>query len=171
MLGTLTASRVWSIPSWPIAHSLRGAETLRYNSPMPDLELHRLQSSKRAHVLAALLERLYSDRRRVVVWVEDDGRRQILDDYLWTFEKLSFLPHVLWAPELGEVDDPIVLVGEAANPNRASTLVVGDGLPQGKWAASFDFVHDLVPPGEEGVARTDFWERWLSQPSAAADGA
>jgi len=125
-----------------------------------DVVLHDLRSPKRARQLAALLVQLHQEGERVVVWVADEGRRQILDDYLWTFEKLAFLPHILWSRPLGEIDDPIVLVGEAANPNRASMLVVGDDLPDGPWAATFDVVHDLVGADEEGAARRDFWERW-----------
>lgn len=125
-----------------------------------DVVLHTLRSPKRARQLAALLVQLHGEGARVVVWVADEGRRQILDDYLWTFEKLAFLPHILWSPPLGEVDDPIVLVGQPANPNRASILVVGDDLPDGSWAATFDVVHDLVGADEEGAARREFWERW-----------
>lgn len=102
----------------------------------------------------------------VVVWVADEGRRQILDDYLWTFQKLAFLPHVLWGPELGEMDDPVVLVGEAANPNRATVLVVGDDPPPGGWAATFDEVHDFIPPGETGDERRAFWDRWQADPES-----
>jgi DNA polymerase IIIc chi subunit len=131
------------------------------------LELHPLNSPKRARQLVELLDRLHRERRRVVVWVSDEGRRQILDDYLWTFEKLAFVPHSLWGTELGEVDDPIVLVGEAVNPNRATVLVVGDDPPPGAWAATFDEVHDLIVPGESGERRTEFWERWKMDPENA----
>lgn len=124
------------------------------------LDLHTLETPKRAKQLAALLEHLHREGARVVVWVADEGRRQILDDYLWTFEKLAFVPHLLWSSKLGEVTDPIVLVGEPANPNRASILVVGDDLPDGSWAAGFEVVHDLVGPDEEGEARRAFWEGW-----------
>jgi DNA polymerase IIIc chi subunit len=125
---------------------------------MAKLELHQLKGSKRARQLADLLDQLHRERRRVVVWVADEGRRQILDDYLWTFEKLAFVPHILWGPELGEVEDPIVLVGEPANPNRASALVVGDDLPGEAWAGTFDEVHDFIPAGDEGEQRSQAWK-------------
>ena len=131
------------------------------------IELHQLRSSKRARQLAGLLAALQENGERVVVWVADEGRRQILDDYLWTFEKLSFVPHILWSPGLGEVDDPIVLVGEMANPNRATTLVVGDDLPDGPWAASFETVHDLVAGDDDGAARRAFWDRWEQDPGTS----
>lgn len=133
---------------------------------MAKLELHDLASEKRAGELTALLSRLYEERVRVVVWVADEGRRQILDDYLWTFQKLAFLPHVLWDPSLGDVEESIVLVGEPANPNQATVLVVGDDPPPGVWAAEFDEVHDLIAPGESGEDRREFWQRWQNDPAS-----
>lgn len=124
------------------------------------LELHSLPGSKRAGALSHLVEELYKQRRRVVVWIADQGRLQILDDYLWTFRRLSFVPHSVWTPELGELDEPVVLVAEPVNPNRAEVLVVGDDPPPGDWAATFEQVHDLVAPGEDGNERRRFWEQW-----------
>ena len=129
------------------------------------LELHTLRSEKRAGELAVLLERLHGARARVVVWVADEGRRQILDDYLWTYQKLGFLPHVLWNPKLGDVDDAVVLLGEPENPNRATVLVVGDDPPPGEWAATFETIHDLIAPGPSGEEREMFWERWQKDPA------
>jgi DNA polymerase IIIc chi subunit len=133
---------------------------------MARLELHELKTEKRAGELTALLSRLYESRVRLVVWVADEGRRQILDDYLWTFQKLAFLPHVPWGPNLGEVEEAIALVGEPANPNQATVLVVGDDLPPGAWAATFDEVHDLIAPGEGGEKRRAFWDRWQDHPES-----
>jgi DNA polymerase-3 subunit chi len=124
------------------------------------VELHALKTPKRAKQVAELLDQLHREGARVVVWVADEGRRQILDDYLWTFEKLAFVPHLLWSPRLGDVDDPVVLVGEPANPNRASMLVVGDELPDRSWAADFEVIHDLVGADDDGTARREFWESW-----------
>ena len=127
---------------------------------MARLELHELRTGKRAGELARLVEALAADGRRLVVWVADEGRRQIFDDFLWTFDRLAFVPHALWQPSLGEVGDPVVLLGEPANPNRATILVVGDGLPPADWARGFDEVHDLVPPGDEGEQRRGWWRQW-----------
>jgi DNA polymerase IIIc chi subunit len=136
---------------------------------MARLELHELRTDKRAGELTALLSRLFEARARVVVWVADEGRRQILDEYLWNFQKLAFLPHVVWGPDLGEVEEAIALVGEPANPNGATVLVVGDDPPPGAWATTFEEVHDLIAPGESGEERREFWNRWQDDP-AKADG-
>lgn len=127
---------------------------------MSRLELHDLRSDKRAGELARLIENLAAEGRRLVVWVADESRRGIFDDWLWTFDRLAFVPHAVWQPSLGEVDDPVVLVGEPGNPNQGTVLVIGDDLPPEDWARGFDEVHDLIPPGPEGDERRGWWERW-----------
>ena len=62
------------------------------------------------------------------------------------------------------MDEPIVLVGEPANPNRATVLLIGDEVPPGAWAASFDEVHDFIEPGTAGEERREFWRRWQESP-------
>ncbi len=127
---------------------------------MTRVELHPLSGSKRAGQLARLIDELYTAGRRIVVWVEDEGRRQALDDFLWTFTKLGFVPHALWTATMGDVEDPVVLVGEPANPNHAQVLVVADEPPVGAWIAGFDEIHDLVPEGPEGAERAAAWDAW-----------
>lgn len=128
--------------------------------PMTRLVLHDLQSDKRAGELARLIESLAAEGRRLVVWVADEGRRRIFDDWLWTFDKQSFVPHSVWQPDLGDVEDPVVLLGEPGNPNGATALVIGDDLPGEEWAKEFDEIHDLIPLGDEGEKRRSWWKRW-----------
>lgn len=131
---------------------------------MARLELHPLTGTKRAGRLAALVESLYQSRKRIVVWVADEGRRQILDDYLWTFRQLAFVPHAVWTPGMAtEMEEPVVLVGHPGNPNRAEALVVGDDLPPFDWAAAFAEIHDLIPPGAEGEERSRRWREALEK--------
>lgn len=124
------------------------------------LELHDLPGEKRAGEIVRTVERLYGEGLRLAIWVADEGLRSLLDDYLWTFQKLSFVPHIVWDETLGEVEDPVVLLGTTANPNGATALIVGDDPPPGEWAASFDQVHDFIPPGDAGEERRAFWSDW-----------
>jgi DNA polymerase IIIc chi subunit len=130
------------------------------------LVLHDLKGPKRAGRLARLVDSLHRERRRVVVWVADEGRLHVLDEYLWTFEQLAFVPHAVWAENLGDLSEPVVLVSSPANPNAADILVVGDDPPPGRWAATFAEVHDLIPPGDPGVERRAFWRVWREEHGA-----
>lgn len=133
---------------------------LEYTLSVVRVLTHPLPSPKRAACVVREVVRLYGERRPVVVWVVADNLRAALDDYLWNFEKLAFLPHVVWTSDMGGVDDPVVLVGEPANPNHAEVLVVGDEPPPEGWATEFDEVHDFIAPGEEGVTREAWWRKW-----------
>ncbi len=111
-------------------------------------------------MLAGVAEKLYLDGKRMVIWVADEGRRAILDEYLWTFRQLAFMPHVVWEEGMGEIPDRVVLLGRPANPNQGEVLVIGDGLPPGEWAAGFEEVHDFVTADEDGQEREAFWADW-----------
>lgn len=129
---------------------------------MTRVVLHPLPGAKRAGRLAELVEELYSAGRRVVVWVADESRRQALDDYLWSYRKLAFVPHLVWSGTMGPVEDPVVLLGEEGNPNGAEVLVVGDATPPAAWAATFAEVHDLVPEDDDD-GRRKWWESWSGE--------
>ena len=133
---------------------------------MTHVELHPLPGTKRAAEVAELAARLHGEHRRVVIWVADEGRMRILDDFLWTADKLAFLPHAAWAEGVDVADEPVVLVSRPVNTNHAEVLLVGDGLPPLDWAAGFAEVHDLVAPGEAGDERRAHW-----RPLAAAGAA
>ena len=122
--------------------------------------IHPLPSSKRAGLVVREVERLYAEGRKTVVWVADDRLRTMLDEYLWTYEQLAFIPHIVWSEGMGEVVDPVVLVASEANPNGAEALVVADEVPPPQWVATFDEVHDFIPPGDEGAEREQWWSRW-----------
>ncbi len=121
---------------------------------------HALPSPKRAGLVVREVERLYSEGRKTIVWVADDRLRNVLDEYLWTYEQLAFIPHIVWTEGMGEVMDPVVLVAREANPNGAEALVVADELPPEDWVSTFDEVHDFIPPGDEGIEREAWWTRW-----------
>lgn len=121
----------------------------------PLVVLHRLAGSKKALDACRLVERLYLAGEKAVVWFQDQGRAAIFDQYLWTFSDTSFVPHRLVVDQT-PVEEPVaIVVGELANPNQASHLVVVE-LPKNlKHITGFAQVHDLLLAGEE---RKDRWE-------------
>ena len=83
---------------------------------MGRIELHELPGDKRAGELVRLVDRMHRSRRRIVVWVADPGRLQMLDDFLWTYDKLAFIPHAVWTDGADVADETVVLTSEAVNP-------------------------------------------------------
>ncbi len=121
----------------------------------PVVILHRLAGSKKALDTCRLVEKLYLAGEKVVVWFQDQGRAVIFDQYLWTFSDTSFVPHRLVVGQ-EPVDEPVaIVVGELANPNGASHLVVVE-LPKSlDGIRGFSHLHDLLVTGEE---RKEKWE-------------
>lgn len=133
-----------------------------------ELHLHRIDGTKRAGWVVQTVDELYRAGHRVAVWVADDSRRSILDEYLWTFEQGSFIPHVQWTPDRDEVADAVVLLGVEGNPNGATDLVVADDAPPAEWAASFERVHDVITGDGEGEERESFWQQWRDRHGTGA---
>lgn len=119
--------------------------------------LHVLGGKKVARDLCELVERLYSQGRKVAVWVADPGRAKVLDGYLWTFSQSSFVPHVLWSG--GEApEEPVVIVtGTLTNPNSADVLVVAEPLDDGADLEPFSEIHELCS-GLTQEERMGFWQ-------------
>ncbi len=119
--------------------------------------VHTLAGTKKALEVCRLVEALYLAGRRVVVFLDDEGRAGILDQMLWTYSSESFVPHVLWRGE-GEVEEPVVIVSDAlANPNEADTLVVAGRLAHLEGAAAFREIHDLAAQLAEDAGKAAAW--------------
>jgi DNA polymerase-3 subunit chi len=124
----------------------------------PRVILHRLPGTKRAVEVCRLVESLYLDGKRAVVFMEDAGRASVLDAMLWTFSQNSFVPHV-YCQGAESAQEPVVLVsGTVSNPNRSTVLVVGDRLPDLDQAAPFGEIHDFIGATPEDAARCSAWE-------------
>lgn len=123
---------------------------------MTEVLLHRLSGSKKAYEACRLVDELYRAGKRVVVWVADEGRAGVLNDYLWTFSPNAFVPHAL--SRGAEVEEPVAIVtGALVNPNGADVLVVADAAPEPSLAAAFSEVHELLTASEEDQRKPSLW--------------
>ncbi len=75
-----------------------------------------------AKVLPKALEAIIAKQNRVLVYCADKKRLGELDNYLWSFEQLSFLPHVTEDDELQE-ETPILLAGTFEKANNRNVVV------------------------------------------------
>src|SRR4030088_2975403 len=101
-----------------------GGGVLR-SKAMTEVLFYHLQNMSLESVLPPLLEKSLERGWRVVVQSTSQERADALDSHLWTYRDDSFLPHATW--RAGDAQDqPIVLVVEEANPNRANVRFLID---------------------------------------------
>lgn len=90
---------------------------------------------------------LYSEGRRVCIYVPTQADAQLIDALLWNFDDQSFLPHQIAGCARG-AETPVSVTAEACNPNGAQVLIVG-GAAQGETVAGlagiFEEIIDFVP--------------------------
>ena len=94
--------------------------------PMTEILFYHLENQPLERVLPTLLTKCLERDWRAVVHCGLQERVDELDTQLWTFADDSFLPHAV-ANGQGDAEQPIVLVADDENPNKAQVrfLVYG----------------------------------------------
>lgn len=124
---------------------------------MPRVTIHRLPGSKKALDACRLVEGLYLAGKRVVVWLADERKAKMFNDYLWTFADESFVPHAL-SNGTGGVEEPVAVVtGALASAGHAQALVLLDPPDDLKVLALFEEVHDFVTTAPVDAGRAEAW--------------
>ncbi len=127
---------------------------------MGEFRFHHLERRRIDQALTDLIERLYAERRRVIVRASSAEMVDALNDRLWTFSDASFLPH----GAVGDGDpatQPVFLTERIENSNGATVLVVLAGAETWPEDAAFDLVIRLFDGRDEdaiGEARRE-WKR------------
>ena len=124
---------------------------------MAEIGFYHLLSTPLERALPKLLERARAHGHPVVVRCGSAERVAQLDAVLWTYEEASFLPHGS-ARDGAPARQPIWLTEGDENPNRATMLVLVDGVEAGDLAA-FARCADLFD-GNADDAVAAARERW-----------
>jgi DNA polymerase-3 subunit chi len=89
------------------------------------VEFIKLNRPERARVLCDLAEEFYLAGQRVLVMVQDDNQGVTLDQFMWSWKKGAFVPHVYQNGSVECHDEPVVIVAGEENPNGAQVLLMG----------------------------------------------
>jgi DNA polymerase-3 subunit chi len=89
------------------------------------VEFIRLNRPERARILCDLAEEFYLDGKRVLVRVQDENQGVTLDQFMWTWKKAVFIPHVYQSGAVECHEEPVVIVSADENPNGAEVLLMG----------------------------------------------
>lgn len=93
---------------------------------MTDVLFVRLEKRDKALHLCHWAQRFFDAGERVLIRVQEDKQVRMLDSYLWTFSKDSFLPHgCVTTDEHSVPDEPIVVTASEQNVNNATRLLMG----------------------------------------------
>ena len=124
---------------------------------MAEIAFYHLLSTPLERALPKLLERALAQGYRVLVRAASSERVEHLNTSLWVYEEASFLPHGS-ARDGNVADQPIWLTDRDENPNRASMLVLVDGV-EAVDSSSFARSADLFD-GNDAAAVEAALGRW-----------
>jgi DNA polymerase-3 subunit chi len=86
------------------------------------VDFYHLSASPLERVLPAICERVLASGERLLV-VAEEGLIPSLDEQLWSYAKISFLPHGIAASDR----QPILLSSEPVAANGATHIALADG--------------------------------------------
>jgi DNA polymerase III subunit chi len=124
---------------------------------LAEVGFYHLLATPLERALPRLLERAVAGGYRVVVRCGSAERVGQLDALLWTYDEASFLPHGS-ARDGDALQQPIFLSEHDGNPNRATMLVLVDGIEAADLAA-FARCADMFD-GNDEAAVAAARERW-----------
>jgi len=130
---------------------------------MTEIGFYHLRATPLERALPRLLERALTEGHRVLVLAGSDERVRHLDMLLWTYSDDSFLPH--GTPRDGNAArQPVLLSVAEDNPNRATMLVLVDGVSAARLD-EYRRVCDLFD-GNDEAAVAAARERWRTAKAA-----
>lgn len=86
---------------------------------------YKLQKPEKALHLCQLAEQYLQQGKRVLIVVDDENQGVTLDRFMWSWDKVSFVPHVYDNGAVDCLDEPVVISSHEENPNGAQVLIMG----------------------------------------------
>ncbi len=124
---------------------------------MTEVRFYHMQSTSLEHALPEILGKALEREFKALVRVQTDDELEVINKFLWTYKKNSFLPHGAKLDGT-ELEQPIFISAEDNNPNDANLLMLIDGATS-EQIESMDLCCELFDGNNEEIvtaART----RW-----------
>jgi DNA polymerase III subunit chi len=108
------------------------------------------------HVAVRLLEKAHKQNLRALVLCAHEEEARALDDYLWTYQATSFLPHSLLDEIPENLNPPIQITANNDAPGASFDLVLNlsDDIPNTNITCTR--LLDLVPAHAKEAGRTRY---------------
>jgi DNA polymerase III subunit chi len=97
----------------------------------------------RLRLACRVIEKAYLAKQSVVVWSDDAGALDRIDELLWTFGDISFVPHETVTIEGAAATAPVALT-TGPLPAGAAEVLVNLGTPVPPWFEKFARVTEFL---------------------------
>ena len=106
----------------------------------------------RERLICRLAGKAYAHGKRVYIHTGTNEEAMRLDDLLWTFEDIGFLPHER-AEEAPDTDTPI-LIGCGTEPPQTATVLITTAHPVPAFIERYERVIEVVDQDPERLNRS-----------------
>jgi DNA polymerase-3 subunit chi len=106
----------------------------------------------RERLICRLAGKAYANGKRVYIHTDTNEEAMRLDELLWTFEDIGFLPHE--RAEDGPDPDTPILVGCGTEPPETATVLITTAHPVPPFIALYERVLEVVDQDPEHLKRS-----------------
>lgn len=120
---------------------------LLQNRIMTRVDFYLMESGDKEQFTCRLINKIFDKKHRVYVHTADEVQAQKLDQLLWTYHDLAFIPHGLVAGRPVAAELP-VLIGHGEPPEDCHEVLVSLSDNPPIFFSRFERVAEVVAPTE-----------------------
>lgn len=102
-----------------------------------------LESKDKDRMIFAIVEQIYKDNGKVIIFTKNIERAEEIDRFLWILKQESFLPHKIFKYEEPDALEPIAIVTQEFNPINSDTIILDEPCSI-EFAKNFKNIYDFV---------------------------
>ena len=123
------------------------------------MEINFYQSDETLHkIIATICLKLINDDKKIVIYNQSQEIINYLDDSLWQFPKLKFIPHATYQDNNKE-KQPIYITNNQENPNQASHLILINQIADLNFIQNFQKTFYFFNSNDINLAKEN-WQNW-----------
>lgn len=114
---------------------------------MTRVDFYLMESGDKEQFACRLINKIFQKKHMVYVHAADIAQAHALDQMLWTWSDLAFIPHGL--PDDKQANELPVIIGHGEPPGHHHDVLVSLADTSPPFFSRFERVVEIVPPTEE----------------------
>ncbi|GMO57353.1 MAG: hypothetical protein Ta2D_03120 [Rickettsiales bacterium] len=107
------------------------------------ITFYNLENEETNDFLYKFLSKIYSKKKKALVYFNEAEKRESLDTALWTRKKLDFIPHLLNTDE-NVAATPIAITSCLENINNADFLIIDSYIDNAEFLQQFENIYYVI---------------------------